>query len=290
MTPFSRLSCANVVLFCVGAAGASGAWAFDLNPFHLNSPAQQAQTAPPGVIPGVGPDAGDPNDPAEMVVRLTGSRTNSTSQRPHRTARKPAAPAAGSAAALPAGRRISSRRRGPARSRRSPRRFRARRRRSRRPEPNVPGAKPRRSDAFDPNADPNAPGAPRPLGSTPPSAPLTAGAPLDIGGRPAAATPAGPLTAPSGPVVADVAPANAPAGRPSAAPESILPTRPSSSSTPPSTPIAPVSTRRLKTQFKAFLAANGTHRWRPTRSSISAKPTSSVRDRAKRRSNTQTVD
>ena len=32
--------------------------------------------------------------------------------------------------------------------------------------------RPRRSDAFDPNADPNAPGAPRPLGTTPPSAPL----------------------------------------------------------------------------------------------------------------------
>ena len=33
-------------------------------------------------------------------------------------------------------------------------------------------ARPRRSDAFDPNADPNAPGAPRPLGTTSPSAPL----------------------------------------------------------------------------------------------------------------------
>ena len=32
--------------------------------------------------------------------------------------------------------------------------------------------RPRRSDAFDPNADPNAPGAPRPLGTTPPSPPL----------------------------------------------------------------------------------------------------------------------
>ena len=70
MTPLFRLSCASVVVFTVGVAGASGAWAFDLNPFHLASPAQPAQTAPPAVIPGVGPDAGDPNDPAEMVVRL----------------------------------------------------------------------------------------------------------------------------------------------------------------------------------------------------------------------------
>jgi tol-pal system protein YbgF len=47
-------------------------------------------------------------------------------------------------------------------------------------------AKPvRRSDAFDPAADPNAPGAPRPIGTTPPSPPLTnppavASAPLEL--------------------------------------------------------------------------------------------------------------
>ena len=70
MTPLSRLSYASVVVFTVGVAGASGAWAFDLNPFHLASPAQPAQAAPPAVIPGVGPDAGDPNDPAQMAVRL----------------------------------------------------------------------------------------------------------------------------------------------------------------------------------------------------------------------------
>ncbi|MBS7540172.1 tol-pal system protein YbgF [Ancylobacter lacus] len=48
----------------------------------------------------------------------------------------------------------------------------------------------RRSDAFDPNAQPTAPGAPRPLGTTPPSAPGSAdgvGAPVDLGsGAPAA--------------------------------------------------------------------------------------------------------
>ncbi|MGB7977311.1 MAG: tol-pal system protein YbgF [Roseiarcus sp.] len=59
--------------------------------------------------------------------------------------------------------------------------------------------RPRRSDAFDPNGDPNAPGAPRPLGTTPPSAPLVRespaplareqsapGAPLELGKAPIA--------------------------------------------------------------------------------------------------------
>ena len=49
------------------------------------------------------------------------------------------------------------------------------------PEPtvvaNAPGPqalpRPRRTDAFDPDANPNAPGAPRPMGTTAPSAPLT---------------------------------------------------------------------------------------------------------------------
>jgi tol-pal system protein YbgF len=41
-----------------------------------------------------------------------------------------------------------------------------------------PIAKPRKSDAFDPGLDPNAPGAPKVIGSTTPSAPL--GAPLEI--------------------------------------------------------------------------------------------------------------
>ncbi len=63
--------------------------------------------------------------------------------------------------------------------------------------------RPRRSDAFDPNADPNAPGAPRPLGTTPPSAPLVRessapmareqpapGAPLELGKAPIAPAPA----------------------------------------------------------------------------------------------------
>jgi tol-pal system protein YbgF len=61
-------------------------------------------------------------------------------------------------------------------------------------------AKPiRRSDAFDPAADPNAPGAPRPIGTTPPSPPLTdapavVSAPLDLSRNNAVPpTPTGPL-------------------------------------------------------------------------------------------------
>jgi tol-pal system protein YbgF len=46
-----------------------------------------------------------------------------------------------------------------------------------------PPLKPRKGDAFDPDANPDAPGAPRPFGTTPPSAPLgrPAGAPLVLG-------------------------------------------------------------------------------------------------------------
>ena len=62
-------------------------------------------------------------------------------------------------------------------------------------EPAAPASpqRQRKSDAFDPDADPNAPGAPRPLGSTAPSAPLVretpaaAGQPLELGKAPTAA-------------------------------------------------------------------------------------------------------
>jgi tol-pal system protein YbgF len=64
----------------------------------------------------------------------------------------------------------------------------------------TPLPKPRRSDAFDPNATPNAPGPPQPLGSTAPSAPLktasAAGPPLDLGSRAPAPTPT-----PTGPTI-----------------------------------------------------------------------------------------
>jgi len=270
VTPFSRLSCASVVFFVVGVAGAGGAWAFDLNPFHIASPAQPAQTSPPAVIPGVGPDAVDPNDPAQMVVRLDRLENALRQANGHIEelenqqrllqdqlkrfqqdveyrlggAAPPPAGAPPVASAPPGGSAPPLVAAAPA-------------------VELAPGAKPRRGDAFDPNADPNAPGAPRPLGSTPPSAPLTAGAPLDIGGRPAAATPAGPLAAPSGPVVADVAPANVP-GAPTVTGAGI-----DFADAPKQQFNAAVDAYRAgqyaqaEEQFKAFLAANGTHRLAP---------------------------
>jgi tol-pal system protein YbgF len=77
-------------------------------------------------------------------------------------------------------------------------------------EPAAP-ARPRKSDAFDPDADPNAPGAPRPLGTSPPSAPLVrdtpaapAGQPLELGRAPPAAPPAsGPTIVGSGVAMLD---------------------------------------------------------------------------------------
>ena len=83
-------------------------------------------------------------------------------------------------------------------------------------QPTIP-PRPRRSDAFDPNADPNAPGAPRPLGTTPPSAPLVRespapvareqpapGAPLELGkAPPPAPQPTGPTVVGSGVAMLD---------------------------------------------------------------------------------------
>ena len=67
----------------------------------------------------------------------------------------------------------------------------------------TPSIKPRKSDAFDPNAMPSAPGAPQPLGATAPSAPLTrplqpAGPPLELGKAPSAPPPTGPTIVNSG--------------------------------------------------------------------------------------------
>ncbi len=270
MTPLSRLSCASVVVFTVGVAGASGAWAFDLNPFHIASPAQPVQASPPAVIPGIGPDGADPNDPAQMVVRLD-RLENELRQANGRIeelenqqrllqdqlkrfqqdveyrlggAAPPPASAAPVASAPPVGLAPPVVAAAPGAEL-------------------APGVKPRRGDAFDPNTDPNAPGAPRPLGTTPPSAPLTAGAPLDIGDRPAAATPTGPLAAPSGPIVADVAPAAVPSG------PTVSGTGLDFTDAPRQQFNAAVDAYRVgqyaqaEELFKAFLAANATHRLAP---------------------------
>ena len=74
-------------------------------------------------------------------------------------------------------------------------------------EPAAPARPRKSSDAFDPDADPNAPGAPRPLGTTSPSAPLVreapgpaAGQPLELGKVPAPESSKGPPP-PSGPTI-----------------------------------------------------------------------------------------
>jgi len=123
-------------------------------------------------------------------------------------------------------------------------------------QPGVP-PRPRRSDAFDPNADPNAPGAPRPLGTTAPSAPLVhetltplaretpaAGPPLELGrGPPPAPPPA------SGPTVigSGVAMLDQPREQFNAALQAFQAGQ----------------YPEAETGFKAFLAANPAHRLTP---------------------------
>lgn len=123
-------------------------------------------------------------------------------------------------------------------------------------QPGVP-PRPRRSDAFDPNADPNAPGAPRPLGTTAPSAPLVrespaplaretpgAGPPLELGKGPAAAPPpaSGPTVVGSG-----VAMLDQPREQFNAALQAFQAGQ----------------YPEAETGFKAFLAANPAHRLTP---------------------------
>ncbi len=116
--------------------------------------------------------------------------------------------------------------------------------------------RPRRSDAFDPNADPNAPGAPRPLGTTSPSAPLVRespaplareqpapGAPLELGkGPPPTPQPSGPMVVGTG-----VAMLDQPREQYNAALQAFQAGQ----------------YPEAETGFKAFLAANPAHRLSP---------------------------
>ncbi len=111
-------------------------------------------------------------------------------------------------------------------------------------------ARTKRSDAFDPNAEPSAPGAPRQLGTTPPSAPLAppsspAGPPLELGkARPAAPPPpaAGPTIVGSG-----VAMIDGPRDQFNAALQAFQAGQ----------------YAQAEDGFKAFLTANGGHRLTP---------------------------
>ncbi len=116
--------------------------------------------------------------------------------------------------------------------------------------------KQRKSDAFDPDADPNAPGAPQPLGTTAPSAPLVREQPL-----------------PSGPLVRE----QPPAGPPLELGKSALPAPPSTGPTIVGSGVAMLDQPReqfnaalqafqagqypeAEAAFKGFLAANPAHR------------------------------
>ena len=126
------------------------------------------------------------------------------------------------------------------------------------PDHPVGAPRPRRSDAFDPNADPNAPGAPRPLGTTSPSAPLVRessaplareqaapGAPLELGKGP----PAAPPPTASGPTIvgSGVAMLDQPREQYNSALQAFQAGQ----------------YPEAETGFKAFLAANPAHRLSP---------------------------
>ncbi|MGD0641913.1 MAG: tol-pal system protein YbgF [Roseiarcus sp.] len=203
MTPLFRLRRASAVFVCLGLFGATSAFAFDLNPFHSGAPQQTAQsTLPPAAIPGAPADSVDATDAGALDVRIdrledalrqANGRIEELENQQRRLEdqlkrfqqdvefRLGGAGAAppGAAAAVPPAAPLDS-------------------------SPAVKTA--RRSDAFNPTADPGAIGAPRPLGATPPSAPLAnpplpTGAPLNLSDRPNP-----PLAPPSGPLVADTGP------------------------------------------------------------------------------------
>jgi tol-pal system protein YbgF len=121
-------------------------------------------------------------------------------------------------------------------------------------EPPAP-PRPRKSDAFNPQADPDAPGAPRPLGSTPPSAPLAretpappAGAPLELGKAAAPESGKGPPPA-TGPTIvgSGVAMLDQPREQFNAALQALQAGQ----------------YPEAEAGFKAFLAANPSHRLTP---------------------------
>ena len=109
----------------------------------------------------------------------------------------------------------------------------------------------KKSDAFDPAESPNAPGTPKPLGATEPSAPLiradsraAAGPPLDLGGRTAATPPAA-----TGPTIVGtgVAMLDQPREQFNTALEAFQSGQ----------------YQQAEEGFKAFMAANPSHRLRP---------------------------
>ena len=211
MISFRSLRLTAALLACLGLASAARAQ-FDL--FHRQT-SQSSQPAPPGDVPGdAGSDAGGAPEQVLRINRLeeqlrqANGRIEELENAEHRLedqlqkfrqdvefrfgersgqAQPPAstvAPAGVAAAAAPQAVIEGS-----------------------------AAAKPKKSDAFDPDAVPNAPGAPQPLGTTAASAPLVrpapppAGTPLELGKGPASAPPppaaTGPLITGSGVAMLD---------------------------------------------------------------------------------------
>ena len=208
MTPISRLGRAGAAFVCLGFIGVSGAQALDLNPFHRDAPTQTAQsTTPPGSIPGA-TDSVDSGDAAALDVRIdrlenqlrqASGRIEELENQQRRLEetikrfQQDVEFRLGGAGAAPAGAPPAA----PPVASAPP---------SVAPlaDAGAPGAKPpRKGDAFDPANNPSAVGAPKPLGSTAPSAPLDlAGSrPNPPAPAPAAPLPAGPLPGDTGPTV-----------------------------------------------------------------------------------------
>jgi len=237
----------------MGFIGATSARAFDLNPFHADAPQQTAQATPPALITGAPADSIDAGaldvriDRLEDELRQANGRIEELENQQRRLEdqlkrfqqdvefRLGGAGPAVAAAPPVAAAGVSS-----------------------------PVNAARKGDAFDPASNPGAVGAPRPLGTTPPSAPLAKpllppGAPLDLSGRPSAppAPAAAPASPPSGTLPAGPAPAviagvgldftDAPRDQYNAAIEAYRNGQ----------------YAEAEEQLKAFLAANGSHRLAP---------------------------
>ncbi|MGD1038760.1 MAG: tol-pal system protein YbgF [Roseiarcus sp.] len=253
----------------MGFIGATSARAVDLNPFHFGAPQQTAQaTLPPAGIPGAPTDSVDADDAGALDVRIdrlenelrqANGRIEELENQQRRLEDQlkrfqqdvefrigGAGPGPGPAAAPPVAAAA------PPIAAAAPPIAAA--------DISSPVKTARKGDAFDPTADPNAIGAPRPLGTTPPSAPLTqplppAGAPLDLSGRPN--PPSAPAPLPAGPLVADTGPTVVPGGGVGF------------TDGPREQYNAAIEAYRngqyaeAEEQLKAFLAANGSHRLAP---------------------------
>ncbi len=216
MTPISRLGRAGAAVVCLSLFGVGNATAFDLNPFSQNAPAQTAQSdAPPGSIPGADSnDAGALDlrvDRLENDLRQANGRIEELENQQHRLeetikrfqqdvefrlggagggagAGAPGGGAAGMASAPPSAPVAAVPPVAPMASQ------------------DMPASRPgRRSDAFDPSANPDAVGAPRQLGTTPPSAPLELAGARPV--PPVAAPTAPPASPPAGALPGEPAPA-----------------------------------------------------------------------------------